>query len=63
MAYGGDVLTKEPPEKDNPLFSCDNAFITPHLAWATVEARGRLMEIMDSNIASFVNGKVINNVW
>ena len=63
LAYGGDVLTKEPPEKDNPLFSCDNAFITPHLAWATVEARGRLMEIMDSNIASFVNGKVINNVW
>ena len=51
------------PEKDNPLFSCPNAFITPHLAWATVEARGRLMEIMESNIAGFVNGKVINNVW
>ncbi len=63
LAYGGDVLTKEPPEEDNPLFSCDNAFITPHLAWATVEARGRLMEIMDNNIAGFVNGKVINNVW
>ncbi len=63
LAYGGDVLTKEPPEKDNPLFSCPNAFITPHLAWATVEARGRLMEIMESNIAGFVNGKVINNVW
>lgn len=63
LAYGGDVLTKEPPEKDNPLFSCPNAFITPHLAWATVEARGRLMEIMESNISGFVNGKVINNVW
>ncbi len=63
LAYGGDVLTKEPPEKDNPLFSCPNAFITPHLAWATVKARGRLMEIMESNIAGFVNGKVINNVW
>ncbi len=63
LAYGGDVLTKEPPEKDNPLFSCPNAFITPHLAWATVEARGRLMEIMESNIAGFANGKVINNVW
>ena len=63
LAYGGDVLTKEPPEKANPLFSCPNAFITPHLAWATVEARGRLMEIMESNIAGFVNGKVINNVW
>jgi len=63
LAYGGDVLTKEPPEKDNPLFSCPNAFITPHLAWATVEARGRLMEIMENNIAGFVNGKVINNVW
>lgn len=63
LAYGGDVLTKEPPEKDNPLFDCPNAFITPHLAWATVEARGRLMEIMEQNIAGFVNGKVINNVW
>lgn len=63
LAYGGDVLTKEPPEKDNPLFNCPNAFITPHLAWATVEARGRLMEIMESNISGFVNGKVINNVW
>ncbi len=63
LAYGGDVLTKEPPEKDNPLFACHNAFITPHLAWATVEARGRLMDIMDDNIAGFVNGKVINNVW
>lgn len=63
LAYGGDVLTKEPPEKDNPLFDCPNAFITPHLAWATVEARGRLMEIMEQNIAGFINGKVINNVW
>ncbi len=63
LAYGGDVLTKEPPEKDNPLFECENAFITPHLAWATVEARGRLMEIMENNIAGFVSGKVINNVW
>ncbi len=63
LAYGGDVLTKEPPEKDNPLFACPNAFITPHLAWATTEARGRLMEIMEQNISGFVNGKVINNVW
>ena len=63
LAYGVDVLTKEPPEKDNPLFECENAFITPHLAWATVEARGRLMEIMENNIAGFVSGKVINNVW
>lgn len=63
LAYGGDVLTKEPPEADNPLFDCKNAFLTPHLAWATVEARGRLMQIMDDNIAGFVNGKVINNVW
>jgi len=63
LAYGGDVLTKEPPEKDNPLFECENAFITPHLAWATVAARGRLMEIMENNIAGFVSGKVINNVW
>ncbi len=63
LAYGGDVLTKEPPEHNNPLISCKNAFITPHLAWATVEARGRLMQIMDDNINGFVTGKIINNVW
>ncbi len=63
LAYGGDVLTKEPPEHNNPLISCKNAFITPHLAWATVEARGRLMQIMDANINGFITGKVINNVW
>lgn len=63
FAYAADVLTLEPPTPDNPLVSCPNAFLTPHLAWATVEARGRLMQILEQNIAGFVNGKVINNVW
>lgn len=62
-AFGGDVLTQEPPQQDNPLFDCPNAFITPHIAWASVEARGRLLEIMEQNINGFVTGKVINNVW
>lgn len=62
-SYGGDVLTQEPPQADNPLFKCDNAILTPHIAWASVEARGRLLEIMEQNILGFIKGEIINNVW
>lgn len=62
-SYGGDVLTQEPPQADNPLFKCENAFITPHIAWASVEARGRLLEILDENIKGLITGNIINNVW
>lgn len=62
-SYGGDVLTQEPPQKDNPLFECENAILTPHIAWASVEARGRLLDILNKNILGFVKGEIINNVW
>lgn len=58
--YGSDVMCKEPPSSDNPLFAAPNAFITPHIAWATAEARGRLMEILVSNIMSFIEGTPVN---
>lgn len=61
-AYATDVMSKEPPQKDNPLFGCNNAFITPHLAWGTIEARERLMQIALANVRAFVNGNPVNIV-
>ncbi len=62
QAYCADVMEEEPPRKDNPLFSQPNAFITPHIAWATTEARQRLMDLCVSNIKAFVSGNPINVV-
>lgn len=61
-AYGTDVMCQEPPEADNPLFSAPNVFITPHIAWATFEARTRLMNIAVDNVKAFIAGKPINVV-
>lgn len=60
--YGADVLTKEPPAEDCPLLKAPNAFITPHIAWATVEARERLMKTAFENLADFINGNPQNVV-
>lgn len=61
-AFGADVLSSEPPAADNPLLSAPNAFITPHIAWATVEARHRLMDICEANLKAFVSGHPQNLV-
>ncbi len=61
-AYGADVMCQEPPEATNPLLSCPNAFITPHIAWATVEARKRLMDIAVANVKAYVAGEAVNVV-
>lgn len=59
---GIDVLSAEPPQADNPLFKAKNCIITPHIAWATKEARMRLMDMVVSNVAAFINGKPVNVV-
>lgn len=61
-AAGFDVLSVEPAKSDNPLLRARNAFFTPHIAWATYEARVRLMNIMVENIQAFLAGSVINRV-
>lgn len=50
---GLDVLAKEPADGANPLLSAKNAVITPHCAWTTPEARLRLIDILDRNLAAF----------
>ena len=61
-AFCADVLTEEPPKADNPLLSQPNAFITPHIAWATQEARTRLLQVAISNVKAFLNTKPQNVV-
>jgi glycerate dehydrogenase len=59
---GLDVLSVEPPQEGNPLFNAKNCIITPHIAWATIEARGRLMDITVSNLAAYLSGYPVNVV-
>ena len=61
-AFCADVLTEEPPQADHPLLDCENAFITPHIAWATAEARARLLDVAISNIRAFLEGMPKNVV-
>ena len=53
-AAGLDVLSKEPPQKDNELFTLANCYITPHIAWASEEAKARLFSIAVNNVANYV---------
>ena len=59
---GLDVLSIEPPSKDNPLPKAKNCYITPHIAWATKESRTRLMHVASENIKAYLNGKPQNMV-
>ncbi|MBN2558154.1 MAG: D-2-hydroxyacid dehydrogenase [Clostridia bacterium] len=57
-----DVLSKEPPDADNPLIAAANCMVTPHIAWAAFEARRRLMDAAIDNFRSFIKGNPVNKV-
>ena len=61
-AAGVDVLEQEPPPFDCPLLSAPNCYFTPHIAWATREARERLMDVVVANVKAFLDGTPQNNV-
>lgn len=57
-----DVVSSEPIKSDNPLLSAPNIMITPHIAWAPLEARKRLMDIASDNLKAFLSGSPVNVV-
>ena len=59
---GLDVVAHEPMLADNPLLAAANCIFTPHIAWASLAARKRLMNIVAGNIAAFINGTPVNVV-
>jgi glycerate dehydrogenase len=59
---GLDVLSVEPPPEGNPLLQAGNCIVTPHIAWATREARERLLEIAVENVRAFLAGHPQNVV-
>lgn len=61
-ALGADVAAQEPIPADNPLLGLENVFFTPHIAWATHEARVRLMDIAVANAKAFIDGNPVNVV-
>ena len=63
LAFAGlDVLSAEPIAGDNPLRTAKNCLLTPHIAWAALEARTRLMGTVADNIKAFIKGQPINIV-
>lgn len=61
-AAGLDVLSSEPPRRDNPLLTAKNCFITPHISWASKESRQRIMTCTENNIAAFLSNTPVNIV-
>lgn len=61
-AVAVDVLSVEPPKMENPLLGAPRCIITPHIAWASIEARRRLMQIATDNVSAFLDGNPANTV-
>lgn len=62
LAAGIDVLCKEPMSADCPLFGVENCYITPHVAWAGLETRQRLLCVVEENLKAFLEGHPMNVV-
>ena len=60
--YMADVLSEEPPVHGSPLLEAKHAILTPHVAWAPLQTRRRLMKIVVGNVEAFVKGDPINVV-
>jgi glycerate dehydrogenase len=61
-AYAADVLSTEPPEKNNPLIGLDNCLLTPHIAWIPKETRQLLIDVCVANQESFLAGGMLNRL-
>ena len=61
-ALGADVVSNEPIHENNPLLHAPNVYLTPHIAWAAIETRQRLMTIAVDNLAAFLKNKPKNIV-
>jgi len=61
-AAGLDCTTVEPPAEDNPLLTASNCYFTPHIGWASYEARVRLMQVITDNVAAYLAGNPVNVV-
>lgn len=57
-----DVLSSEPPNSNNPLLKAKNCIITPHISWAPIESRRRLMGIAIQNLEAFIEGEELNSI-
>jgi glycerate dehydrogenase len=62
LGYGSDVMSLEPPTADNPLLKQEHAYFTPHIAWASKEARTRLIQIAIENVKAFAENHPQNQV-
>ncbi|GAY73454.1 D-2-hydroxyacid dehydrogenase [Lentilactobacillus kosonis] len=62
-ALGTDVASQEPINPDNPLLTSKNTFITPHIAWAPLTTRKRLLSIAVDNFQAYLDGKPVNTVY
>lgn len=60
--YGADVLSQEPPPANHPLFNAPRTILTPHIGWAALTARQRLLDWTGESIAAFLQGAPIRTV-
>ena len=59
---GIDVLEQEPPPAEHPLLHAQNCIVTPHVGWATFQARKRLIKVLCGNVRAFLAGNPVNVV-